>query len=65
MLDATILWDASLSEDEIIQQSVSGALPRTAASLEVSDKSRVTNGQSTKGAGRDPALLKIGLDLLQ
>jgi len=64
MPDATVLWDAPLSDDEIIQQSVGGALPRTAASLEVSDKSWVADSHSTKGAGRDPALLKIDLNLL-
>jgi hypothetical protein len=65
MLDARILWDASFSDDEKIHQSVGSALPRTATSLEVSDKSRVADSHSAKGAGRDPALLKIGLDLLQ
>jgi hypothetical protein len=65
MLDGTILWNASLSDDEKIHQSVSGALPRTAASLEVRNKSRVSNSHSAKGAGRDPALLKIDLNLLQ
>lgn len=65
MLDARILWDASLSDDEKIHQSVGGALPRTAASLKVSNKSWVTNSHSAKGAGRDPAQLKIDLYLLQ
>jgi hypothetical protein len=65
MLDATILWDASFSDDEKIHQSVGGALPRTAASLEVSNKSRVADSHSAKSAGRDPALFKIDLDLLQ
>jgi hypothetical protein len=50
---------------KIVQQTVSGALPRTPASLEVSNKSWVADSHSAKGAGRDAALLKIELDLLQ
>jgi hypothetical protein len=48
-----------------MHQSVLRSLPRTAASLEVSDKSRVADSHSAKGAGRNPAQLKIDLYLLQ
>lgn len=65
MLDTIILWNASLSDDEKIQQSVSGALPRTAASFEVSNKSWVADSHSAKSAGRNAVLLKIGFDFLQ
>jgi hypothetical protein len=50
---------------KIAKQSVSGALPRTAASLEVRNKPWVADSHPAKGAGRDPALFKIGLNLLQ
>jgi len=48
-----------------MHQSVLRSLPGAPASLEVSNKSRVADSHSAKGAGRHPTLLKIGLNLLQ